>query len=554
MFPVFAPSHVPKLSRGWIPRLAAGLRTGTLKDTGANELAIEANIVLPQLIASFVEPDGQFLFDAYEGNAPREELFAAGSRFGLLAYLAAFASTTAEAPRHLCVLAPQGAGKTSLLAMLALAKLTNGHLRHSEYRYLALGPKSLESIASFPSQSNTVLLLDGFDEDTLSYGRSAERLGELALATQAYRKVIIAADSTSVSLGLPPRGGKYFVATSGHALAAVAMAPFDQAETEKYLSHRFGSKDPRCEQLIAKFAELGPVLSRPLFLRFADDLVGLEPEHWHEYGILASIVDARLSAASARLHNEGHGGLDLVHICVAFALAEYGSQSNPQSAGASPRIVTDSVRDALVTSGLLQVFGPHVHFSHPALRSFFVAKSVTDGLGGSEPIRPSYDVMAHIRSWLRWPPRGADRHSLRWSRLDLSRADLAEWSLTDANMEGANFVEANLTRADLNRTELQHARFCRARLTGANLDETNCEAADFSDADLSETSFSGATLRGSILRGACLRGAYLSRVSLEGADLRGTDLTDVTMAHIQYDVSTRWPSGFNPTQALVALP
>ena len=112
---------------------------------------------------------------------------------------------------------------------------------------------------------------------------------------------------------------------------------------------------------------------------------------------------------------------------------------------------------------------------------------------------------------------------------DLRGADLSGANLSGANLSGAKLREANLRGADLHKADLRKANLSWANLSWANLSETNLSGADLSGADLSWADLSGA--------------------DLSGADLSGADLSWVNLSGAKYDISTRWPIGFNPKKA-----
>ncbi len=109
--------------------------------------------------------------------------------------------------------------------------------------------------------------------------------------------------------------------------------------------------------------------------------------------------------------------------------------------------------------------------------------------------------------------------SIDLSTRDLEGLDLSGLNLPKANLRGSNLSGANLSRIILT----------RADLTGANLTNTTFSGAYLGGTDLSETDLSGADLSDTNLTSANLSGATLS-----GA---------------RYNRETRWPKGFDPSQA-----
>jgi hypothetical protein len=69
----------------------------------------------------------------------------------------------------------------------------------------------------------------------------------------------------------------------------------------------------------------------------------------------------------------------------------------------------------------------------------------------------------------------------------------------------------------------------------------------FKHANLAGQDMSMANLRGAQLNAANLRGASLNGADLRGADLTGADLAGADVSSALYDDTTRWPSGFDPS-------
>jgi len=88
---------------------------------------------------------------------------------------------------------------------------------------------------------------------------------------------------------------------------------------------------------------------------------------------------------------------------------------------------------------------------------------------------------------------------------------------------GPNLAEAHIPNADLTAANLSRANLNRAALNGAKLIGTNLTRADLSGANLSS--------------------ANLSYADLSGANLTAANLTDAI-----FNMETRFPEGFNPSE------
>ncbi|HTE21048.1 MAG TPA: pentapeptide repeat-containing protein [Armatimonadota bacterium] len=84
-----------------------------------------------------------------------------------------------------------------------------------------------------------------------------------------------------------------------------------------------------------------------------------------------------------------------------------------------------------------------------------------------------------------------------------------------------------------------------ARMQCLVLGEADLQGARMRGADLQHVYLRGANLECADLRGADLEGADLRGARLVGADLRGANLRNAELCGAQYDMSTRWPTGFD---------
>lgn len=104
--------------------------------------------------------------------------------------------------------------------------------------------------------------------------------------------------------------------------------------------------------------------------------------------------------------------------------------------------------------------------------------------------------------------------------------------VTQSVLDGIDLSGLDLTRHYLANKSLQHAQLGECNLAGSILRNSNLSDANLTGADLT---------------GADLTSANLSRADLIGADLSGADLSNVRLNGIEFDETTRWPDGFDPS-------
>jgi hypothetical protein len=190
----------------------------------------------------FVEPDCQSV-DPSGGEDFRKVFSTREPAFSALDKL--LSPNASE--RHSIVLADSGMGKTTLL-LNYFAR----HYRRSGWKFeLAIVPLGSEhadrEIKSVPNPTETVLLLDAFDEDTLAIQDHRERLRALLALTADFRHVLITCrtqfferdDETPRETGLvrlgPTRPGQ----SREYTFLKVYISPFSNLQVDKYLRRRF---------------------------------------------------------------------------------------------------------------------------------------------------------------------------------------------------------------------------------------------------------------------------------------------------------------------------
>lgn len=111
------------------------------------------------------------------------------------------------------------------------------------------------------------------------------------------------------------------------------------------------------------------------------------------------------------------------------------------------------------------------------------------------------------------------------------------------SMSHVDFCNMKLDDVDFSSLNLAGSRFIRSSLVGAS----------FRDADLGRVSFKAANLQYASFVNAIVGGASFQSALLFQADFRRTRLDGTTLTGAQADETVKWPEGFSPELAGVAL-
>ncbi len=188
--------------------------------------------------------------------------------------------------KYLIVLADSGMGKTAFV-LKYYARHWRSRRRHKfDLALIPLEIKNVDNyIKTIPSQSNTVLLLDAFDEDTLAIQNHRQRLAKLLELCEGFRQVLITSRTQFFRKEeeIPRETGiiKFSTADLGdnreYVFYKLYLSPFSDKQVNRYLKRRFHlwqqGKCRRVREIIEKIPQL---TVRPMLLAYIPDLVKLK--------------------------------------------------------------------------------------------------------------------------------------------------------------------------------------------------------------------------------------------------------------------------------------
>lgn len=130
----------------------------------------------------------------------------------------------------------------------------------------------------------------------------------------------------------------------------------------------------------------------------------------------------------------------------------------------------------------------------------------------------------------------------------MTAAALRAGLISDKDLSGLDMQNSDLKNMSLDYRKLRGADFSGSDLSSATLQGCDLRAVVFANCNLTRTSFHKADLRGANFRGATLQKNNFSEARLEGADFHDTSIEKVDF-RATYDMSTKWPEGFDPDAA-----
>lgn len=184
--------------------------------------------------------------------------------------------------KYYLILSDTGMGKTTFLINLYLAykKALKRPFYYPkcEIKLFPLSfPNILNDIELIEDKTNTILLLDSFDEDSFANEDYQKRLNEILSKTYKFREIVITCRTHFFpnQLNEPLRTGYFSAGESGeYKFHKLYISPFDEKDINKYVKKKFSifsyAKRKKAFNIIHKSPNLS---ARPMLLSRIDDLI-----------------------------------------------------------------------------------------------------------------------------------------------------------------------------------------------------------------------------------------------------------------------------------------
>lgn len=198
--------------------------------------------------------------------------------------------------QYFIILGDSGMGKTTFMIQL-FKKYRKKHHKDYNIEFIPLYARYLEIVDSIGDKQNTILLLDGLDENPDAMKDYKGFLKELSEHTEAFHKVIITCrtqffpnekeephETGRISLNLDNKKNLFY---------KIYLSPFDDNDIRRFLRKRYPflinrGKKKKAQAIIEK----SPLLMvRPMLLSYIDELISGNREYNHIYQIYEQLID-----------------------------------------------------------------------------------------------------------------------------------------------------------------------------------------------------------------------------------------------------------------------
>ncbi|WP_417914307.1 SUMF1/EgtB/PvdO family nonheme iron enzyme [Candidatus Electronema sp. JM] len=289
-----------------------------------------------ELVRFYIEPHVQERGPAVRRRgccqlSPQQPAFSLLNRF-----LDGGQSRSRDGSRQLFLLAEAGAGKTSLLLMIKLMQLAGFWPAGCRCELFRLHRDSLAQLAAVDGKSDTVLLLDGLNEDCAATNRVGSRLQELLEAGWDFRRVIITCRTYFFPEVMSVPAGQLIIqGLAGYNCPVLHLAPLDERQMQELVRRRlawgsgylglqsFGVAKQRT-RAFHLMDQLDDLRQRPLLLQHIEILLEAADERrtWNLYTVYEALLRHWLERKLRSLQGQRNGLPELAEMfnaCVRVA-------------------------------------------------------------------------------------------------------------------------------------------------------------------------------------------------------------------------------------------
>ncbi len=453
--------------------------------------------------------------------------------------------------RYYIVLADSGMGKTTFLFNLFFSYYKK-LIRKHEIKFIPLFIDSVfEEIEKIENKQNTILLLDGLDENREAMNDHKKYMEKIVNKTIKFHTIIMTCrtqffpDSDSEPKDIDKI--KFGVGKKSVEFEKYYISPFNEKEINMYLKKRYNpiikrSKYKRSKKLIANCPKLMP---RPMLLSFMGDLLADKTKKYdYGYEIYQELISKWIERESVNnLYEFFEKVAEFMYLNKTLYITEFQIKDLCKECNIQLK------EDEVLTRSL---FNRNVNgiykFAHKSILELFLAnkayheiefrKNITlDNFNGYDMVKSFLNEM-DVCDFNKLFSQKYSKVSFQFFKyLQLYDLHLSDHEILNSNFVGCNLCNAILKDINVNMSkfimsDLSKVNFCSAQLIGAELEDVNLTSANLQFADLYNATFSFVNLSQADLTDANLVGANLIDTNLSQAILEFADLTGATLNRV----------------------
>lgn len=447
-----------------------------------------------------------------------------------------------KSERYYLILADSGMGKSTFLYHLFFSYYKK-LFRKYEIKFIPLYMSDvLDKINNIENPQNTILLLDGLDENENINNDYNQYMNKLINATINFHTVIITCRTQffSSEYDEPAFASFYSVNTNQKKMRfnKKYISPFNEQEINTYLRKKYNFIFQRKKLKLSKrlIMNCPKLMVRPMLLSYIDDLIlNTTKEYYFAYEIYEELISKWIEREPINSDSLYNFSIKLseymfYHNTIFITQTEIEDLCNYyhidiQSLDAKSRSLLNRNSDGIYK------------FAHKSIMEYFLAKKAMDDINFREKIThkgfDSYEMTKlflqemcslSYRLLLENNPlqfEGISFRYLQLSNTDFSKKKVFYCDFIECNLSHADFSYTQFNNVRFDKSDLSNANFCHADLSHLDIAHSNLACAEIKESYLIKTTF-----RKTLLREAKLDGSDLTLANLSNADLQNANLIE----------------------------
>ena len=472
--------------------------------------------------------------------------------------------------QYFIILADSGMGKTTFLLKLFFRYYQKTFKQYD----IVLIPLSLNSaidrIKEIQNKTNTILLLDGFDEDQYAMEDYAKRLDTICKETELFFKVIMTCRTQFFpdSKSEPKDTGKikFGVGKKRVEFIKYYISPFNDEDIKKYLKKKYKSIFKRKTRLEAERVVLQcpRLMMRPMLLNYIDYLVNNDQSYDYTYQIYAVLIEkwidresipndvlnsftnqlALLMFREKQLYRPNY---EFKRICEEFDIEMSPLEAKSRSLlNRNAEGLYKFAHKSIYEYVLSKIAFDDMNFRRELIKSKFIGLDMADLFFEEMCSNHIFNYKFDNLSYMKFSNLLIENYDFSTCNLencvflncniintlfDITKSN--EIAFIDCQLHKVSFINSVLRKSIFSGSTLNECKFINADLIESNFTNTNNnytklkKNCDFTDANLMKANFAGTNFSFfECLKNANLVGVNLTGVILENVNfLRGKDLS-----------------------------
>ena len=432
--------------------------------------------------------------------------------------------------KYYIILGDSGMGKTTSLYMIFFYYYKKIFRRYM-IKFVPLYNKYvIREIEEIENKQNTILLLDGLDENNEAMQDYEKFLDEIIDSTTKFYMIIISCRTHFFSNEAkePQYINSFSVNTmqKKDSFVKIYLSPFNDEEIEKYLNlkYRFDKKKIECSKSIIRNCH--QLMMRPLLLSYIDDLITDEGiKYNYIFEIYNTLVLKWLERESIQdIGNLFRFSLEMAEYMyknktIFISETEIGDickKYNIRTINAKSRSLLNRTSNGnykFAHKSILEYFLAVKAFNNIQFRKMFMSKNL-NGFDMTQLFlkemcnsyiqkvqqmnNKSYCISFRYFNWTYFSFKRMYLNNCDFSGCNMFGADFEDARIGNVCFSNANLSKAILANVDLRKTQLIGAIFVNAELRGVRFDKVNMTGAKLIGADLSGANLTNANLTNAI--------------------------------------------------------